>query len=420
MKMLFRLALQSAWNRRLTLGLTLLAVVVASCLLLAVERVRHDARESFSQSVSGTDLIVGTRSSALQLVLYAVFHQGDATGTMNWRSYQKIAADPAVAWAVPLALGDSHQGFPVLGTTSAYFEHFRHGFQTPLQWRAGRPFQGLFEAVIGAELAQALGYRVGQQIVLSHGSGHLPGLAHEDKPFTIVGILATTGTPVDRTVHISLQALEAIHLDWYNGIPLPELAISAEEAGQLHLEPRQITAMLVGLHQRGHVFALQRRINSFGDEPLQAVLPGIVLDQLWQTVGMAEQVLQGLSWLMLLLGLSGMVAVILAGLGERRRELAILRSVGASPRQIAGLLLLETAITGVLGALLGLLLLTMLSFWAGSWLSREWGLTLHTLVPVAEEWLQLGLIITGCALVGLIPAWQANRMILADGLTPRL
>ena len=423
-RFLLPLAAASAWNRRATLGLTLIAIILASTLLLAVERLRHDARESFAQSVSGADLIVGARSSPLQLVLYSVFRLGEASNNIRWSSYRQIADNPAIAWTIPLSLGDSHRGYPVLGTSSEYFRHFRYGFKTPLALSEGRPFadghEGVFEAVLGAEVARKLGYRNGERIVLSHGSGAVTGQDHADKPFTVVGILAPTGTPVDRTVHVGLAAIEAIHLDWRGGLPLPGLAVAADQVTDYDLTPRDITAFLVGLHQRTTVFGVQRKIAGFKDEPLQAVLPGVVLDQLWQSLAFGEKLLRGLSWLILSLGLAGLLAVMLAGLGERRRELAILRALGAGLPHIAALLQLESLLLGVLGALGGLLLLMLASAIAGPWLAENWGIVLQSVLPGSGEWLLRGAIVVTCLLAGLLPAWRASRLALADGLTPRL
>ena len=132
MKLLIRLAARSAWNRRFTLVLMLIAIALSSTLLLGIERVRLDMRDSFSQSVSGTDLVVGARSSPVQLMLYSIFHLGGATNNMGWDSARKLAANPAVAWTIPLSLGDSHRGFPVLGTTGDFFTHFHYGSRQPL------------------------------------------------------------------------------------------------------------------------------------------------------------------------------------------------------------------------------------------------------------------------------------------------
>lgn len=286
-------------------------------------------------------------------MLYAVFRIGEASQNMRWTSAQKISRHPAVAWTIPLSLGDSHHGFPVLGTSLDYFTHFRYGDRQLLRLQAGKPFEGVFDAVLGAEVARRLGYRLGQKIVLTHGSGALEGAAHGDKPFFVVGILAPTGTPVDRTVHISLAGMEAVHLDWQGGAPVPGFSIPPELVRKFDLAAKSITVQLVGLKQRGDVFAMQRAIADDVDEPLMGVMPGVALDQLWEVVGQGEQALLLVSWLVALVGLGGLVAVILASLDARRRELAILRSVGARPRELLVLLALEGVAVTVGGILSG-------------------------------------------------------------------
>lgn len=419
-----RLALASAWNRRITLGLTVLAVTLSVAMLLGVERMRNAARESFSLSVSGTDLIVGARTSPVQLMLYAVFRLGEGTSNMKWQSYREIAAMPQVAWAVPVSLGDSHRGFPVLGTDRTYFERFRYGFDRPLVIREGRAFSGtldgVFEAVLGAEVARSLGYRPGQRITLAHGSGMELLPEHKDKPFAIVGILASTGTPVDRTVHVSLQAIEAIHLDWQAGVPLPGSGIPAEYVRKFDLTPRTITAALVGLKNRASVFRVQRTVNEFPDEPLVAVLPGVALDQLWQVIGMAERAMLAVTGMIVVVGLAGLVAVLLAGLNERRRELAILRSVGAGPWQVGALVVLESTMATAAGVVIGVVGLAAAAGAAGPWLQSLYGVTLPMLPASGGEWAIVAAILVAGAVAGAIPAIAAARLSLATGLSPRL
>ena len=424
MTQLLRLALASAWNRRATLALTVIAIALSVTMLLGVERARVAAREGFEQSVSGTDLVVGARTSPVQLMLYAVFRLGEATNNVRWSSFEAIAAKPAVAWAVPLLLGDSHHGFAVLGTSTGYFEHFRYGYKKPLALSAGRAFSGtvdgVFEAVVGSEVAQSLNYGLGQRITLSHGTGGALLPEHADKPFTVVGILAPTGTPVDRTVHISLQAIEAIHLDWQAGAPMPGLVIPPEYVRKFDLTPKTITAMMVGLKSRGAVFKVQRDINESESEPLLAVLPGVALDQLWRVVGVVERTLLAVSAMIVVVGLAGMVAVVLASLNERRRELSILRSVGAGPWQIAALLIVESVVATAVGALIGMLLLAVVALLAGPWLEATFGLAIRAGVSSASEWPLIGLVLLAGLVAGGIPAWRASRLALADGLTPKL
>lgn len=417
---LLLLAVRSAWNRRLTLGMTLLAVALSVTLLLGVERVRHEARNSFAQSVAGTDLVVGARSSPVQLMLYAVFRIGEATHNIHWQSYRAIAENPAVAWSIPLSLGDSHHGFPVIGTSSAYFEHFRYGDAQALAFSAGKPFAEIFDAVLGAEVAARLGYRPGDQLVLSHGMGDVSLAEHTDKPFTVVGILAATGTPVDRSVHVSLEAIQAIHLDWQGGAPLPGLSIPAEYVRKFDLTPKEITAVLVGLKSRAAVFKVQRDLNTRSAEPLLAVLPGVALDQLWQVVGIAERTLLAVSAMVVAVGLAGLVAVVLAGLGERRRELAILRSVGARPSEIFVLLTAEGLFVTVLGALLGVALLALLTALLGPLAQAHYGLAIRARWISSDELALLGAVVAVGLVASLLPGYRAYRISLADGLTPRL
>ncbi|MER2515273.1 MAG: ABC transporter permease [Candidatus Accumulibacter phosphatis] len=423
MNYLIALAVRSAWNRRYTLSFTLLSIALATSLLVGVERLRHDVRESFSQSVSGTDLVVGARASPVQLMLYAVFRIGEATQNMRWTSAQKLAHHPAVAWNIPLSLGDSHHGFPVLGTSLDYFTYFRFGDRQPLRMQAGKPFAGVFDAVLGAEVARKLAYQLGQKIVLAHGSVALEGAAHSDKPFFVVGILAPTGTPVDRTVHISLTGMEAIHLDWQGGAPVPGFSIPPELVKKFDLTPKTITAQLIGLKQRGDVFAMQRAMANDVDEPLMGVMPGVALDQLWEVVGQGEKALLLVSWMVALVGLGGLVAVILASLDARRRELAILRSVGARPRELLLLLALEGVSVTVGGMVAGLALLAALLFFGTPWIEARYGISLNGLCFSGDDLVSLatllGWILLAGSVASLLPGLRAYRLSLIDGLSPR-
>ena len=414
------LAFKSAWNRRFTLSLILISVALSTLLLLGVDRARTSARRSFSQTISATDLIVGARTGAIQLLLYSVFHLGDATNNVDWKSFRAIASHPDVAWAIPISLGDSHRGFPVLGTTADYFKFFRYGAKQPLQLAQGRPFDGIFEAVIGANVAEKLSYRIGDSIVLSHGTSGLNLMSHADKPFTIVGVLAETGTPVDRTVHVSLAAIEAIHLDWAGGAPIPGVSIPEQYVTKFDLTPKTITAALLGLKSRIAVFRVQRYVNEFKGEPLMAALPGVALDQLWDVMSIAERSLLFTSAMVVAASLAGLVAVLLAGLGERRRELAILRSVGAGPWQILLLILGESVFVTLAACVAGLLALDLLTWITSPWIRSHYGLTLSNDPVSTNELVLLAAILSAAAIASTIPALKAYRQTLVDGLTPRI
>lgn len=410
------LALRSAWSRRFVLALTVASIALAAFLLLSLERLRADVRASFGAAVSGTDLVVGARNGSVPLMLYAVFRIGAATNNVSMQSLRAIAAQPQVAWLVPISLGDSHRGFAVVGTDDGYFEHFRYGDRQLLAIASGRPFGampgGLHEAVIGAEVAAKLGYREGQKIVLSHGDGVLPGNDHADRPFTVVGTIARTGTPVDRSVHIRLEAMEALHAGGLYGVPVAADATSAP------LQPRHVTAALVGLKKRAAVFSVQRFVNDYRAEPLLAVLPGVALDELWELVGAAERALSIASVLVAAVSLAGMVAVIAAGLDARRRELAILRAVGAAPRDVLALLLAEGGLVTSAGVALGFAAHALALAVLAPWLQGRWGIVLGLgEAGAALPWIAAAMLAAGLV-ASLVPAWRAYRLSLADGLAP--
>lgn len=520
---LWRLALASLFNRRGSALLTLLTIAASVALLLAVERVRVQAKASFASTVSGTDLIVGARGGSIQLLLYAIFRIGDAPQNFSWESYQALRGHPAVAWTIPLALGDAYRGYRVLGTDHNYFEHYRYGGGQNLQLAQGRAFEAHNEAVLGAEVAQRLGHGLGHAIVVSHGLGEVSFHHHDEDPFTVVGILAATGTPVDRTVHISLAGLAHMHRDWQSGVHIPgsgdrraEAAQSEQQShsenagshghegehqhdglaqngqahdGHAHDEHQHdaqahddhgdrahddhkhtdhdqdghahadhdhdghdsdhadhgdhshdhaddrghnaehdhdhsgetaLTAALIGLHGRTQALAVREQVNRYEAEALTAIMPTLTLQQLWGLIGVAEQALRIVALLVVLAGLLGLCATLVSSLNERRRELAVLRAVGAAPRHLFALLLSEALLLALLAIVLALGLFYGLMAAVAPLAQAQYGLSLPLSWPSARESLLLLGVLGAAALAGLVPAIAAYRRSLADGLSLRL
>ncbi|SKA72467.1 putative ABC transport system permease protein [Thiothrix eikelboomii] len=416
---LLKLTLLSLWNRRASLLLTILAIAISITLLLSVEYIRKEAKASFLSTISGTDLVVGARSGSVQLLLYSVFRIGNATNNISWKSYQELAANPLIEWTVPLSLGDSHKGFRVLGTNQDYFRYYRFGDKHTLEFAQGQTFSGVFETVLGAEVARKLGYKLGDKIVIAHGTSKVNTALHADKPFTVIGILKPTGTPLDRTVHITLEGLEAVHLDWVAGTKINGYNLSAEAVLKKNLQPKLITAFLVGLQSRAAAFRVQREINDYKREPLLAILPGVTLADLWQALGLFETVLRMISGLVVVAGLVGMLTTVLSTLNERRREMAILRAVGAHPRHILLLFILEALVLTLVGCLIGMMFMFALVYLARPWVIAEYGFYLRTWLPDLSS-LSLVAIVASLALVlSLLPGTIAYRRSLQDGLTIR-
>lgn len=416
--MILRLALGSLVARSLTVGMTILAIALSVALFLGVEKVRTGAKSSFADTISGTDLIVGARSGSVQLLLYSVFRIGNATNNLTWESYLDIAARPEVDWIVPLSLGDSHRQFRVMGTTAAFFDRYKYRSGQSLTLQDGAILSDLFDTVIGADVAATLGYQVGDPIVVAHGLASFT--EHRDQPFRVSGILNKTGTPVDRTVIVSLEAIEAIHVDWQSGAQIPGQSTPVEAIRQMELQPQAITAALVGVQSRLQVFGLQRAINEYPREPLLAILPGVALQELWQIVGIAETALIAVSAMVVVTALIGMMATIFSSLNERRREMAIFRAMGARPRVILGMLVLEAGVMAALGALLGLALLYVGLVIAQPIFDASFGLWLPIEAPTLREvWVLLGVVGAG-VIVSLLPALRAYRLSLADGMMVRI
>ena len=412
---LIRLVLKSAWYRRTSLLLTVLSIAISISLLLGVDKIRKETKNGFINTISQTDLIVGARSGPINLLLYSVFRIGNATNNVSWESYEEIAAFEEVAWSIPISLGDSHRGYRVMGTTGDYFEHYRYGQGRPLAFAPGQPFADVYDAVLGADVARALEYQVGDEIIVDHGLVSTEFTGHDDKPFLVVGILEKTGTPVDRTVHVSLEGIEAIHVDWQSGAPSP-LRLTAEQARKMDLQPETITAFMIGLDNRINTFRLQRKISEYNEEPLLAIIPGATLAELWQAISVFEQVLLVISGFVLVAGLLGMLTTLLSTLNERRREMAVLRAIGAHPYHIFLLFMLETFFIVLAGCLVGVGLLYLLLFLTRPFLIQTYGVNVAITPPDAQQLALFATVLLLGVLVSLIPGMIAYRRSLQDGL----
>jgi putative ABC transport system permease protein len=398
------LAWRSAWSRRGALLLVLLSIMVSSALVLSVQQLRQDAQRSFSQALTGVDLIVGPRGSPAELMLYAVFHMGRATRNMSYEALAPLSELPQVRFVVPLQLGDSYRGAAVVGTTPEFFSHIQTAEQ-PLRFQSGVAFSGPDQVVLGADLARSGAHRLGDAVVLTHGQEGPLAQTHDHHPFTVTGLLAPTGTPIDRSVFISLAGFEAMHQE---GSADPATALT----------PLSVTAVLVGLKQKALVFSARRSIESLPRMGLMAVLPGVTLDELWRMLSVAENALLVVGIMVAISTMFGVTALLLVSLAGRRRELAILRALGASPMGLFTMLLLESLLISLIGLLAGWLLLQLEILLLASPLREQMGIILRNQLPSSESWMVMSLLL-GCGLLaGLIPAWRAYRLTLSDGLNP--
>jgi len=437
------LAARSLRSRLVPSLLAALSVALGVALLVGVEQVRAGMRAGFAGTIRGTDLIVGARGGPVQLLLYTVFGVGTPTAGVSRAAYERWRAHPAVAWTIPYSLGDSHRGFRLVGTTADFYARYRFRGDGRVTFARGRMPTTDREAAVGAEAARALGYTLGSRVVATHG---LAGFTdHAGHPFTVVGVLAPTATPIDRAIYVTLEGVEAMHdleheageheageheggehegghEEAHAGAPpaMPGAAAPNAQFGAADTDRADaLSAFFVGTRNRTEALALKRAIDTDRAEPLTAAIPGVALAELWRTVGVAEAGLRAVSALVVLVGLVGMLLALYSALETRRREMAVLRAVGAGPRTIVTLLVLEAGLLGALGCALGVALAYALLAAARGVVEREFGLVLPLAAPGGGALAYLGAVVAGAALVGLVPAWKAYRTALADGLSAR-
>ncbi|CAA0090024.1 Uncharacterised protein [Zhongshania aliphaticivorans] len=414
--MFLRLAISSLKNRKGSALLTLLAITVSIFVLLGVEQIRQQAKSSFNNTVSGIDLIVGARTGDINLLLYSVFRIGSASNTISWQSYQNIASNPSIAWTIPISLGDSHQGYSVMGTTGDYFSYFRYGQDKPLAIKQGEIFTGVFDVVLGSDVARELNYQLGDTLILAHGLGRTSFNQHTDNPFKVVGILEPTGTPVDQTLHVHLAGIDAIHSKGQSRVTTASSNGTSQDINAAHSNPEAISAFMVGLKSRMATFQLQRQINTYKYEPLRAILPGVTLSQLWQLMATVEHTLRLISALILLASLLGLAAMLLASIRERKEEIAVMRAIGASPWFILALIEAEAALITFGAMLLAIMLLSFATVVSGNFLAERFSVFIDLNLFTMQSASYLLAVLTAALVTGLIPGVIAYRRALHEQL----
>ena len=416
--MLLKLTISSLYARLLTVSMTVFAISLSLMLYLSVEKLRSSAYTSFTNTISQTDLIVGSRTGSVQLLLYSVFRIGNATNNITWESYEDIIKRDEVDWSVPISLGDSHKEFRVMGTNEDFFKRYKYRGDQSLKIENGKYFSDLYDVVIGSGVAEKLGYNINTPIIVSHGLRSFT--EHDDQPFKVSGILAKTGTPVDNTIIVSLEAIEAIHIDWSSGAKIPGQETPVEQIRRMDLAPSNITAVLIGVNSKLQIFQLQRWINEYSEEALSSILPGVALQELWRIVSIVENLLLGISMVVIFTTLIGMAAIIFSSLSERRREMAIWRAMGASPKIVIGLLMLEAFIISSLSVMVSTFLLFILLYILQPWIDSTYGILVTIEMLSLKDIYIFILFILSAMLVSLIPAIRAYCFSINDGMTIKI
>lgn len=372
------------------LSLLLLALGVGTIVLLVLvvgqleERMYRDAR--------GIDLVVGAKGSPMQLILSGIYHADAPTGNIPLAAAQALAKHRFIKRAIPLALGDGWKGYRIVGAGHDYPEHYG------AKLAAGRLWEKPMEAVLGAEVAARTGVRVGARFVGSHGvTGQ--GEEHGAAPYDVVGVLSPTGSVLDRLVLTGIESVWQVHEEEHG--PQDEADRKALE------EDREVTVLLVQYASPLAAATLPRQINSKSE--LQAASPAYETARLFRIVGVGVEALRAFAVVLILAaGLSVFIALYTA-LEERRYDLAVMRTLGASPGRLFGLLLTEGIVLALLGAAIGLALGHALASTLGAWLESQQQYPVTGLAWRPEELWLLAVALGVGVVAALLPAWRAYR-----------
>jgi putative ABC transport system permease protein len=416
--MIHFLTFKSLYNRKFTTMLCILSVALSVTLFLSIERIRTQAKDGFTNTISKTDLIVGAKGGQLQLLLYTVFHLGNAVNNIRMQSFEDISKNPYVEWAIPISLGDSYKGFRVIATNDSFFKNYRFRGDNSISLKVGRIPDDTFDVVLGSDVAKKSGLKVNDPIVLSHGISNDSIFEHNKTPFKIVGIINPTQTPIDTAIYINLYGMEAMHFGWETGVPNDD-EISPERFKKENIQINQITSFLVKLKSRIAILNIRRLIDSYDKEPLMGIIPALALSEMWQTIGYVEQILFLVSICILIVGVLSILISLYTSVNERRREMAILRSLGASSFHIFALMLYESSLLVLFGEILGTGILYLILLTLRPWLQSNFSVYIELGPITSNEWLFLAFIFFAGCVVGIIPAIKAYFFSLQDGLTTR-
>jgi putative ABC transport system permease protein len=412
---LLRLAFKSLRSRSLTTALTIFSIALSVMLLVGVDRLRSATQAGFSGTLSHTDLIVGARGGDLPLLLSSVFHIGNASNNISWETYQHFAHHPAVAWTIPLSMGDSYYGYRVVATDDNLYAHYQYRGNHTLSFAQGHAPKDVFDVALGAEVALHLHQRLGQQIVIAHGIEEKSILEHDNTPFKVVGVLASTATPIDRAVYITLLGDEAMHFGWSDGTP-PAIGETTPKLDPSKLKVDEVTSFLLGTKSRISTLSLEREINTYKLEPLTSIIPAYTLQELWSLLDYADIALSLVSAAVLVAGLLAMLTALYTALNERRREIAILRSIGLRARQIFLLFLIESVLIATAGTVIGISIVYALLYALRTVVENRFGLPIALVGLSTRVELYTLATIVAAAILGTIPAFRAYRNSLVDGL----
>ena len=415
---LWHIAWGYLWNRKFTSALTILSVALGVGLIYSVLTLREETRKRFEEEGQSFDIVVGAKGSPLQLVLSALYFMDAPTGNIRLSDYEAIKQNEDVEAAFPISMGDTYRGFRIVGTITDLFSYtwtdpVSGEKRKPFNLAEGRLFQKPMEAVLGSAVARAEGLLIGDTFIGSHGFIELPDGVREDhvaNPYTVVGILEPSGSPNDRAIFADLASVWDVHGQKHGDVEAP--------AGEVHgpEEPLEVTAVLVSLESPSLEFQFVEYVNDTYNA--MATIPIIQIKNLYASLlGTAKSVLLSVGYLVVVISAISILIGLYLSILQRRRDLAIMRALGASAYEIVGSVLIEAFLVTVLGVIAGWFVGNMASWCVGLYLTRQYGLTIDVFTMLTNEQLAAFSVVALAGIVaGIAPAWQAYRTDVARDL----
>ncbi|MFK7973013.1 MAG: ABC transporter permease [Bacteroidia bacterium] len=392
---LFSLSWNNLKAKPLDTILSLMLLVLGVGIISLVLILNTQLDEQFKRNIRGIDMVVGAKGSPLQIILSAVYHIDNPTGNISQKEAQKLATHPLIKSSIPLAYGDNYKGFRIVGSEHSYVEHYKG------ELADGRLWEETLEATIGAGVAKATGLKIGDTFFSAHGLEGDDDI-HTNATFTVVGILKPSGTVLDQLMLTEISSLWAVH------------GYAVSDTGAADTVDHQITAMLVKFRSPLGIVTIPRYVNT--QTNMQASMPAFEVNRLYDNLGLGIKLMQYIAIAIIVISALSVFFSLLNSLKDRQYELALMRTMGASPNKIFGLIMLEGIILAILGFVLGLVL-SRFGLWLMS-VSLEDGyhyqLSIWEFLP-EEGYLAIGTILLG-GLAALGPAIKASTIDIHETL----
>mgnify|MGYP001547932642 CR=1 FL=1 len=424
------LLLRFVRQRWVTFVLTALSIAAGTTLVTGILLLREQSEETFSQKETGYEILVGAKGSPLQLVLNTMYHTGTPVGNISLDVLHRIEKDRRIGSFLPMVFGDNVQGYKVIGTTGQLFDGFEYRKGRAVQVQSGRRFTADYEAVIGSEVAATTGLRQGSTVIMAHGMQE-EGEKHDFHSVVITGILAPTHTAIDRGLYTTMRTVWDAHYHEYREQQEEADALLEEaEGGDAHEHEEHaavadttipedfttITAIAVKLKSPVFFESFIRSIND--GTTAQAVLPVREIAGLFAVVGNINGLLLAISWLVVVIGASSVFIAMYTSLKERRREIAVLRALGAHRRTVFALIVTAAVAAGLAGGVTGIVFAHGGLLLAAPWVPAQTGVPVSiTGLYVFEGTVLLAVVVISAA-VALLPAFKAYRVDVSQHLTP--